>query len=191
MARLAHASDDERAVVAEIYDAAAAVAAAMVRAEAPSPRVKDALLARASEPRPLLLDQGGRGRMAAGDGRQFPPGSSPSTPSVIPRWSSSGSGRESRTRLTSTPAPRSVTCSPETSQSRASRMEPATSIMPMPAAITDPFHRNTEPNSSSLSLPATTSVPSRGRADGSRAPLLDSRHRGSHHTAHLMAWGSN
>ena len=48
VARLAHVSNDERAVIAELYDAAAAVAAALVTADAPSPRVKDALLARAS-----------------------------------------------------------------------------------------------------------------------------------------------
>ena len=35
-------------VLAEIYDAATAVAAALVTADAPSPRLKDALLARAS-----------------------------------------------------------------------------------------------------------------------------------------------
>ena len=48
VARLAHASADERASVGEIYDAATTVAAALVTADAPSPRVKDALLARAS-----------------------------------------------------------------------------------------------------------------------------------------------
>jgi anti-sigma factor ChrR (cupin superfamily) len=48
VARLAQASDEERTVVAEIYDTAAAMATATAPPAAPSPHVKDTLLARLS-----------------------------------------------------------------------------------------------------------------------------------------------
>jgi anti-sigma factor ChrR (cupin superfamily) len=53
-ARLAQATEEERAAVAEIYDSAAALAAATVPLATPAPHVKDALLTRVSSRNPFF-----------------------------------------------------------------------------------------------------------------------------------------
>jgi anti-sigma factor ChrR (cupin superfamily) len=62
VARLAQATDEERTAVAEIYDAAAALASMTMKADVPSPDVKDVLLSRVSSRGPFFSIRAAEGK---------------------------------------------------------------------------------------------------------------------------------